>query len=358
MRFGSANALLRFAPVALGLALGTLLAGRLDASAKDIFERAYSAEKSQPDRAIELYRSALSHRLESKLRAAAYWRLFFLYKRVGQFGQALRIAERLGSAKRMEDVLKNLRLDVQNQFGISARPAQLYVDGLAALYRLRGAPAGERPTVFLAPFRQAVEAAPSSANLRTSISNALVEQGFGEYAGSFASGAAPVSETERRLAHAARLVAAERHEEAEQVLYFLARTGDLDNREKGRVLYMLARVERKRGHGHQAVAYFRLAARYAPAAAAQRHNALAAYVLYRDGYAVQAHALLRGAARSPDANVRLLQLILVAEIERNPAALAELRQMKEKLRGTPPAGISPFLAKRAVELAERAERRR
>ena len=354
MTLGSAKVWL--ASSALILAFALLNPQGLAASAKDLFERAYATEKADPERAVELYRSALSRRLESKLRVAAHWRLLFLYKRLGQFGPALRIADRLGSPKRMEDVVRNLRTDVQRRFSISEGSAGHFILGLSALYRLRSAPAGERPEVFLTRFRQAVEAGPGSSHLRAAIAASLVEQGYGEYAGSF-SGGAPVSETERRFAHAARLMAAERMDEAEQVLYYLARSGDLDNREKGRVLALLARVARTRGRAHEAAAFFRLAARYAPSGDSERNEALAAYVLYRSGFSIQAHALLRGAARSSDANVRLLSLILRWDIEQDPAALAELRRMQEKLRGVPPAGVSAFLARRAVAAAEKAERR-
>ncbi len=321
---------------------------------KSLFERAYAAEKTEPERAIELYRRAVARGLDSKLRVTAYWKLLFLYKRQGQFGQALRMADRLGSPKKMEDVLKNLLLDMQRRFEISEKAAQRFADGLRALYKLKGAPSGPAPDVFLGAFREAVAQSPGSGHLRTAISLALVEQGYGEYASSF-SGGVTVSETERRLAHAERLLAGDRAGEAEQVLYHLARAAELSSAEKTRVLYMLGRLERNRGRTHQATAFFRLAARYAGGADIHRNVALAAYALYRDGQRTQAHALLRSIPGSTDPNVRLLHLILKWQVERDKASLFELQQMKDKLRGTPPAGISPFLARRAVKLVEQTE---
>jgi TPR repeat protein len=47
---------------------------------KPYFEKAYSIEKEDPDKAIELYNKALKEGLDADLRKTALWRLYFIYK--------------------------------------------------------------------------------------------------------------------------------------------------------------------------------------------------------------------------------------------------------------------------------------
>lgn len=321
---------------------------------KPLFERAYRLEKTEPEAAITEYQRAIRRGLDRKLRSAAYWRMVFLHKRLGQFGQALKLTVRLGSAKRMARVVKNLERDIQNQYGVSASSAEAYVLGLRALYGLRGAPPGEKPQNFLTAFRRAVASGGSDV-LRAAIANVLVEQGYGQYASGFATRAA-MSETDRQLLHAERLLSAERFDESAHVLRHLARGNDLEDSQKARILYLLGRIARGKKRPYQAVVYFRQAARFS-SNAGDRNKALASYLLYRKGYPVQALAVLRGQSLAGDPNVRLLQLILRVEIDGDAAALSQLRALRSRLSGVRPPGTSEFLAKRALRILEGNQKR-
>ncbi|MCR9142657.1 MAG: hypothetical protein NXI24_10435 [bacterium] len=346
---------------AVALVAALLLANGVDLQARDrspgrpYFEQAYEAEQETPADAIALYRRAISAGLKPELVRAARWRLFYLYRQAGEYGEALDVAAHLGSDRKLKNVLGDIYKEIAVIYKVPESSAREYALGLKQLAR-------KRESASVAHFEKALRANRDNEALRAAITNQLMRRGH--------SGTALVllkklgydihkGEKERNggaeLARADLLVKLKRDAEAEEVLFALARSAagrKLKSAERSHLLYLLARTARRAKDREAVVRWFRLAAVEAAEADEEelqsRMQGLAAYELYRAGRQLQARALLYGIPETEDANVNLLSLVLRVEVDDDAAARKKLRAMKNELL----AGRQSYLTRAALRVAE------
>ncbi|MEQ9364013.1 MAG: hypothetical protein RIF32_07215 [Leptospirales bacterium] len=317
------------------------------------FEQAYAAEKETPADAIELYKRAIAAGLKPELVRAARWRLFYLYRKAGDYGEALSTAGHLGSDKKLKNVLGDLYKEIAVIYKVSDASAREFALGLKQLARNHDAES-------TAHFERALRGNVENEAFRLAITNHLMRRGQSGAALALlkkigydpggdkgpADGAA--------LARADLLVKLKRDDEARQVLMELARSpraSSLESADRSRLFYLLARVDRRAKDRAAAVRWFRLAAAQARSADEEdlqsRMQGLAAYELYRGGRKLQARSLLYGSPNTADANVNLLEVVLRADVDREAAALKKLRLMIPQLK----SGRQSFLSREALRLA-------
>ncbi|MBI3395190.1 MAG: hypothetical protein HY042_05100 [Spirochaetia bacterium] len=330
---------------ALSLSLFLLIVPLMNLSAnpyaKAIFEQAYRAEEKEPDEAVKLYRKALASGLDAPLATAARWKLFYLYKKSGDIQKALLTLGDLGWGRPLDSVYEELRRDLRHRFTISDESAALFLAGAKSL-------ATEDKKNALKHFRESVKKSPNSLELRGQVVSLLSTSGETESAMEFLredDDSPPLL-----VLRADALVARGNLGEARTILRELSVRTDLDNAVKGRVLYLHGRIAREENNVPAAVRYFRLAASYLSDGEAERQNALAAFSLYKAGYAVQAKALLDTVTDPDDWNIELLSLILRVQVDGDADARAELTRMRPRLEQAALKEKSAFLPKRALDL--------
>lgn len=340
----------------LSLAFGDLPA-RDRSPGRAYFEQAYEAEKETPADAIELYERAIAAGLGRELQKAARWRLFYLYRKSGEYGEALKVAAHLGSDKKLKNVLGDLYKEIAVIYKIPEESARHYALGLKQLARDRE----EESALY---FERALRGNESNEALRSAITSRLMRRGQSgaalallkkigidraadQSAGKSEGGAA-------ELARADLLVKLKRDTEARGVLLALARSSaakSLDNAERSRLFYLLARISRRAKDPAATVRWFRLAAIEAREAGEDelqsRMQGLAAYELFRGGRKLQARSLLYGIPETEDESVKLLELVLRAEVEGDPSARLRLEEMAPRLR----AGKQSYLVRQALRVA-------
>ena len=312
-------------------ATSTGLAARDRSPGRPVFEDAYAAEQERPDDAIELYRRALEMGLGRDLALAARWRLFYLYRKQQRYGEALDMAGKLGSDRKLKNVLDDLYTEIGGRFKIAPEAARDYAAGLKLLVRK------EREAALL-EFEKVLRKHPENEKLRRDITSRLIRGGGSGQALTLLEKIGARSDGSAQLAQADLMVKLKRDAEAETLLETLARSPDakLEAAERSHVCYLKGRLSRRTRSHSDAVAWFRLAAVEAMQADESelqaRMQGLAAYGLYRGGQNVQALALMRGLPASDDADVELLRLVLRADVAGDEDALRRLRAQKNELQ--------------------------
>ena len=324
------------------------------ASGKWYFEKAYRIEKKEPEKAIKLYRRALSLRLDAKLRKSARWQLFYLYKRTARFHHALRMAPYLGAPRRMAFILGQLHRDMRFRWKINKKALDEYIKGIQILYFIPPYNKRNKKNLdrdYMAHFNRAISHAPGNQKFRKEIAERLREAGKEDLAYNIYD-YSEIPPNVKKLTRAGRLFKEGKLGQAEQILAAMARSGDnIKNFEKARILYLLGRIYRKRKQTTRAVSYFRLSASYAvEPAESNRQIALAAYSLYKGNLRRQAMALVRGLPPFEDDKIRLLILVIKADVDRDPKALRRLAEMKVMFRRKVKAGNASFLTRRALSI--------
>ena len=310
------------------------------------FEEAYAAEKEHPETAIELYQKSIRMGLSPELKKAARWRLFYLYRKAGQYGEALETAGHLGSDNKLKNVLEDLYEEIAGTFKISDSAAREYAAGLKLI-------AQDRDDESAIHFERALAAHSQNENLRRDIISRLIGRGRSSAAlallqkvgrnGNGGNGSA-------ELARADLLVKLKRGPEAHTILFDLARVPEkkLTAAERSHLLYLLGRVARRRDDPGAAVHYFRMAAMQADDSDLRgRMQGLASYELYRENRKLQARALLQGMSDTDDADVNLLELVLRVEVDGETDAMNKLRAMVPELERSKRS----FLVNEALRLA-------
>lgn len=314
-------------------------------SGKKYFEQAYRVEKSSPDTAIRLYRTALERGLDRKLTSAARWRLFYLLKGEKRYGEALILLPRLGG--KLGRVSSDLHRDIKEYWKINDSALQNYVRGIQAM---NGANLEKSHTDY---FVQALRQSGGNRKFRMEIIERLVSGGRSSDVLSVLDHSGGQSSIEDRIFQADLMIRFNRLDEAEELLRkeIYASPGSLAREHKYRVLYLLGKVHRKNKDHERSILYFRLAAKYADTREANRQISLAAYSLYRRGYRSQANGLVRSLPSPQDPDVFLVKHVLGVEAENREDSYQALRKKRDWLKKRAENGAS-FLEQKALEILE------
>lgn len=305
-----------------------------------LFEEGYRVEKSQPERAASLYRSALEAGLAVELAKAARWRLFFLCREQGWYLEAFEVLKALSHKESIEDALLD---DVRSQWGLK-REEFLSLHGALRELRKRATP-GERE---LQDLRKAYGAASNRG--KREIDRWLKERGQEAILVQLAAGDRNLSETETAIRGTSYWIDRGEPTKARAALEPQLKATSLTRDEKARLLYLLGRLERLEENPDAAVA-FRIACNYASGKERDRLTALAAFNLYREGQAEQAWALARRvrADSVDDAGMELFLTVLEADVRGDAGAMARLRSQEKSIRRQEKG----FLTAKALEVLGR-----
>jgi len=308
------------------------------------FEKAYQIESIDPGEAIRLYREAIKEGLDSKLLLAARWKLFYLYKETKDYTNALLLLNSFGSGKRIQSVKESLIEDIQYEFGIPQNAADEYANGLVSL-----ATGSEE---FRQPFAEAIKSAPHNRRLKAEIIHQLNRAGKRQEASEILAMSAE-SPIDSMLQRIDLLVGEKKYDKAEEMLSGLSDYANaLTPEQKEKILYLFGKISKMKGELENAVSYYRLAAFYSKKSNV-RYLSLAAFILYQNGYPLQAHALMRPVpATVADPNIRLLHLILKIEVENDDESWDQLISLRPVLLRD-----NSYLSQRALELLDRGEER-
>ncbi|MBE7440401.1 MAG: hypothetical protein HS115_18270 [Spirochaetales bacterium] len=274
-----------------------------------LFAEAQQMEAVAPDRALELYEEALQHRLDSKLRRATLYRIKVLKARAAP----------------------------SSEISLTGEAAVAYREGLELLK------AGENG--YLEKFAAAIELATEKEALRLRVARDLARAGQADQARIHLEPARRRG-PEYTIFYIDLLVSLKSYKKAEEELHWLSEQ-EVSAEEKPRILYLLGRLKRDQQNEVGAIRYFRLASGYARGAEADRYRALAAFSMYRLGYAIQARSLLRSLDGPPQSDFKLLDLLLAAEVDGDIRSLEALKRYVKQMDRSSPG----FLEKRALELA-------
>jgi len=273
-----------------------------------LFAEAQQMEEVAPDRSLELYEEALKHRLDAKLRRAALYRIRVLKSRSGP----------------LSDV------------PLSGEAEVAYKEGLELLRAGEGG--------YLEKFAAAIELSADKDPVRLRVARDLARAGQTDQARSQLE-VARRQGAEYSLFYIDLLVSLKSLKKAEDELEWLS-AQELSAAEKPRILYLWGRIKREQEEEVQAVRYFRLASGYARGSESDRYRALAAFSLYRLGYAIQARSLMRSLDGPPQSDFKLLDLLLAVEVDRDARAQEALKRYVKQMDQKNPG----FLEKRALEM--------
>ncbi|MDH5656377.1 MAG: hypothetical protein OEZ34_10745 [Spirochaetia bacterium] len=304
------------------------------------FKQAYQIEKTDPSSAAALYRKAISEGLHRKIYNAARWRLYYIYKQLDQFENAVVLLSTFGSGKQIENVRKSLVSQIAYYYSISFEAGDQFAEGL--LFNQQDP---DRAFDF---FQKALSNSKNNYKLRNDIVKILMRNGRDRDAKNLFSS---VSETpaDEMISRADILINSKKLNEAGSILYDLARENNsLTDRQKYRILYLLGKIEKGKRNEYAAIVYFRQASRYDSNSDAEYSMALAAYALYKQGNVDSAYGLLRDYSLSKDSNIELLQLILKIEVEEDSKSLKKLRTKENALKNN-----NSFLAKQGLILIQK-----
>lgn len=300
-----------------------------------LFNQAYKLEETDPSGSIDVYRSALAAGLPADLARAAHWRMFFIYKDQENFGMALQTSASLPPSARVQ-ILDS----IQERYALSKQALDEYVRALIGIV------SRDREKKTSAADALARMHPRSSAAMQKRILQDLAENQMEELALTLIPES--TEDPESVLRRCDLLVFLGRHQEANRLIQEIYTSEDFTAAQKYRAVYLLGRA--RRDTEDEAILY-RAAERYARGDEERiRMRALAAYSLLRQGYAEQGLNLLRGQRLPSDPDIQLLSLVLRAEVDRDPAALRELRSRKDSLKSTVRKRKDAQLAQRALRV--------
>ena len=310
------------------------------------FERAYRIEKRDPELAVQYYRQALSRGLNRELRKAAKWRLFYLYKDLGNYEQAMRLARELGAGKKARGMEHDLVKEVAGKLGVDRSTAELYIDAA----NLIASTGPKKMTLSFDRLRKSLTSYPNHERLIRLLGRASSRaKNRSELSEAFAS----CRSTPCRLAEIRILIDSRKSEKARAALYRLSKQSSLEPRYHDKVLYLLARSHRDE-NAVLAVDYYRLASDYAASPKmALYYRALAAFALYELGYTRPARALLGEGEFQDSFHLHVLALILQVELDKSRSAYEELHSLKSRIQGTKRKGQSHRLMNAALRILQR-----
>lgn len=322
--------------IALLLVLFSISVYAQSSPGSEYFEKAYQTESKNPQQAIDLYERAIEKGLDTELRKAARWRLFYLQKDLKVYDSAILTLRALGRLQGIDVVWQNLRKDIQRDWSIPLDTVLAYEKSVLS-GNATNLQSGD-PLLRLAKEKK------GNTKFRTAIAKRLVKSGMANEALSLVEGNDP----ESQITRADILVGAKRMDEAESLLRPLCVDSPLTDEQKSFVLYLLGRIQREKGNNYLAVSYFRYASEYAKGSFQQRYLALASFLLYKADLPIQARALLREQEVDLDSDATILDLILRVEVDGDESALRILKEQAGQL-----AKEKSFLAKEAIRVLEK-----
>lgn len=306
----------------------------LEASGRQYFQSAYRLEKTDPERSLSLYRSALAAGLPADLRKAARWRLFFVARDNGYYRDAYAAMKLIPVTARARSSLYDM---VSSRWRLNRSAFHQYYELSTDLK------SSSNVKEFIEIVLQS-----RSVELKKDAEQALKSAGYPEPAFLFERYAGNRKELPERLAEVETLYGQNKLNEAkEKLVSLINEPGALQNNsEKKEALYLLGRIERDRKAPHLAVQYFRLAANYSDSSEGRRLASLAAYSLYKQGYPEEAYSLIRYFPEPSDPGMKLFRLVLLADHKNDRESLIALKEMKDELSRRK----SGFLTNKALEL--------
>ena len=311
-----------------------------DGKGMEYFKEAYRIEKTNPAGAASLYRQAIGEGLEKKLYNAARWRLFYIYKELDEFENAILLLNTFGQGKEIENIRRSLVLQIAYYYGIPSESAENFAAGLA-LNRSNS----EKSFLY---FQSALSSSKKNYRLRNDIVKILIRNGRDSDASQIFR---IVAETpiDEMISRADILIGRKNYQEARSILYNLSVDSyNLTDEQKYKILYLLGKIEKGQNNEHIAVVYFRQAFRYERKNGGIYSAALSAYSLYKQGNSQSAYGLLKDFPLSNDSNIELLQLILLIEVADDRTAFERLKTREEALKND-----SGFLPQQALNLLEK-----
>ena len=344
-----------------------------EAIGKDLFEQAYQLETKDREKAIELYRKAIDSGLDSNLKKAAHWKLFYIYKYNKDYIPALNELSQLGDPKKLTRIISALHREIKNNWKIDQVAWQHYLNGFELINKPvrttaenKGANKREYSSVtdtnsinnsamkneikLKEQFEQAILAAPDNKLFQDMIIRTLTINGYENIAIHFISGSSEMT-TLQQLIQARRLIDENNFEVAKKSLINLATINpSISSKNKSRLLYLLAKIYAAQSNEQAAVRFYRLSARYADEKVKIHRLAAASYLLYKNNLPLQALSLLRGIEPDSDFNIRFLFTVLKAEVDNNPEALSKLKNMRPTLLESKQVKLDPFLTDRALSV--------
>ncbi|MCB1327195.1 MAG: hypothetical protein H7A21_00640 [Spirochaetales bacterium] len=320
----------------------TQLQARDESAGRSDFDLAYRFENDAPSTAILLYERALRLGLQDDMARAARWRLFYLYRGTGEYGQAFALLPRLGGGSRLNAIAAETRSEAARWLGIPEAEVGRFYEAVRKLRANHDPEAARQVTAM-------VQAHPGAIALRQFSLGELADNGHSDLALELLG--AEESDLAARLERADVLIRLGKPALAQDLLYRISETPDLPTAQMSRMLYLMGRIYRDSEQHNLAVACFRMAAHYAQENGQDRLRALAAFSLYRMGLASQARALMRGLEEDRSEAIRLFMLVLQVDVDHDAAALAELRAMRPVLEEKQRRNITTFLVNEALRLA-------
>lgn len=309
-------------------------AGLVAAPGTILFDRAYKLEETDPPGSLELYQSALSSGLAPDLARAAYWRMFFIYKDQENFGRALHISSLLPPSARAQIVEA-----IQERYSLSRPQLDTYVRALVNLAATNADKKSSGAAELESLYKKAAPA------FQKRIVQDLAENGMESRALALLSDSE--NDPDSILRRCDLLVYLGRYTEASALIERIYSSDEFTSAQKFRTVYFLGRS--RRDTETEPFLYL-AAARYGNDEERVRMKALAAYSLLRQGYAEQAHDLLKGEKLPRDPDIQLLWLVLRAEVDRDTTAVREIRARRDSLKATIRKRKDANLAQRALRI--------
>ena len=277
---------------------------------KPYFEKAYSIEKEDPDKAIELYDKALKEGLDADLRKTALWRLYFIYKAKKRYILAWSILKQIPNRsnvenKFFEDVQYYTKLSKEDFLNLYKAIQENNLSTLKTIYQ------GASPFV------------------KKEILDFYLEKNQNQHIEELAF-VDTNSNIDSKLFLANYLIENNRYEQAEKILFELS-TNDshqLSYAYKENILYLIAKIKREKNI-LDSISYFLLSANYSTTSRDyEKELALALYSLYRAGYEEIVYELSEYIYYLPNDIMQKLFVLLI-KTEKNPTKnnLFELKKL-------------------------------
>jgi hypothetical protein len=311
------------------------------------FQEAYSLEKSDPLKAAEIYKKALDYGLDDKMRSAAIWRIYHLYKSNKRYSSAYLMLPKLGSGQGTGKIRSDLISDMMYAWKVDSGTLDIYLNGLTSL-------ASHGKSDYRSSLQSAVSRTPGNSVFHQEIADRLIEYGHQDEAFSVirqSDSTAPSS----LLMEADYMISQSRLNEAEAILRKSSvNSSSLTSAaDKFQILYLLGKIERERNNIYESVMYYRIAAQYASGEEQNKQVFLAAFGIYKAGYPSQAYALIYRLPESSDFNMNLLSLVLKAQVAGDQSSLAKLVSREKELKDYKNQNGASFLVDQALQLIKR-----
>lgn len=277
---------------------------------KPYFEKAYSIEKEDPDKAIELYNKALKEGLDADLRKTALWRLYFIYKDKKKYILAWSILKQIPNKssvenKFYEDVQYYTKLSKEDFLNLYKAIQENDLSTLKIMYR------------NASPF------------VKKEILDFYLEKNQNQIIEDLAF-VDTNSNIDSKLFLANYLIENNRYEQAEKILFELS-TNDshqLSYAYKENILYLIGKIKREKNI-LDSIPYFLLSANYSTTSRDyEKELTLALYSLYRAGYEEIVYELSEYIYYLPNDPMQKLFVLLI-KTEKNPTKnnLFELKKL-------------------------------